>query len=54
MYALKRYTFRGQPFSSTIFEGISPDLNIKWSDIADDNKQDDPYFQSMKNKLLFD
>ena len=44
MYALKRYTFRGQPFSSTIFEGICPDLNIKWSAIADDNKTDDPYF----------
>ena len=54
MYALKRYTFRGQPFSSTIFEGICPDLNIKWSSIADDNKTDDPYFQSIKNKLLFD
>jgi len=35
-FALKRYTFSGQPFGDRILEAISPDLNLDWNSLKDD------------------
>ena len=52
VYAVKRYTFRGQPFNERIFEGISADLNIDYKKIKEE-KSNDLYYQSIKNKHLY-
>ena len=52
IYAVKRYTFRGQPFNERIFEGICPDLYINWKDIKEEKDQD-LYYWTFKNSILY-